>query len=357
MFYHLVDWLALNETAFRVFQYISFRVFLSILTALSISLFLGPPIIRYLKRKQGHASNVREDVPQSHQKKSGTPTMGGMMIILSIVCASILWARLDIYYIWLMLACVLFFGLIGFIDDTSKVKKTKGMTAKVKFIFQWLCAAFFSIVLWKQGFDLNLQVPFIKDPNIVLPVVLFIIFSCLVIVATSNAVNLTDGLDGLAIGPILVAAGCFLIFSYLAGHDEFSSYLNLYPVPGAGELCVFFGAMLGAGLGFLWYNTYPAQVFMGDVGSLSLGASLGLAAVIVKQELLLFLVGGIFVLETVSVIIQVISFKLTGKRVFKMAPVHHHFELKGWAEPKVIVRFWIIAIVLALLSLTTLKLR
>ena len=357
MLYHLLYPLHHLYGSFRIFRYISFRVFMAILTTLLISFIVGPFFIRLLKKKQTKTSNIREDVPDRHLEKSGTPTMGGLLIIFSLTVSFVLWARFDVYITWAILLCTIVFALIGFLDDYRKIKRSKGINAKTKLALQLGGSFLVSIVLLANGFETNLQVPFLKDFSPQLPIFVFICFSMLVIVGSSNAVNLTDGLDGLAIGPVMVSAFTFLLFAYIASHEQIADYLQVTPVAGVGELVVFCGCVIGAGLGFLWFNTYPAQVFMGDVGSISLGAALGAVAVMVKQELLLLLVGGIFVVETVSVLIQVLSYKTTGKRVFRMAPIHHHFELKGWAEPKVIVRFWIISIILSLLALTTLKLR
>lgn len=357
MLYYFLYPLHLEYGFLRVFQYISFRTFLAILTSLFFCLFLGGPIIRYLKRKQS-GSNIREDVPDSHLKKSGTPTMGGILIILSMVFSFLLWGKLDHYLTWGLFLCVAFFCFIGLSDDLSKIQKKKngGLSAGGKFKYQVVLSLLIGAYLYYFHFDTRLFFPFFK--NTVFDMGLFFIpFCALVLVSSSNAVNLTDGLDGLAIGPTLVASVTFLIFAYVTGNYEFSQYLHLPFVEGSGEVAVFCGALFGACLGFLWFNTYPAQVFMGDVGSLTIGGVLGLISIISKQEILLVLVGGIFVMETLSVMIQVLSFRFTGKRIFKMAPIHHHFELKGWAEPKVIVRFWIISIILAIVALSTLKLR
>ena len=357
MLYYLLYPLHVEYGFLRIFQYISFRTFMGILTALFFCLCLGEPIIRYLKRKQ-NSSNIRQDVPDSHLKKSGTPTMGGLLIILSMTFSFFLWGKLDHYLTWALFLCVAVFSLIGLWDDLSKIQKKKsgGLSAGGKFKYQVLLSLMIGAYLYYFQFDTNLFVPFFKNATLNLGF-LFIPFCALVLVSSSNAVNLTDGLDGLAIGPTLVASITFLVFAYVTGNYEFSGYLNLPYVDGAGEVAVFCGTLFGACLGFLWFNTYPAQVFMGDVGSLTIGGVLGLIAIIAKQEILLILVGGIFVMETLSVMIQVLSFRFTGKRIFKMAPIHHHFELKGWAEPKVIVRFWIISIILAILALSTLKLR
>ena len=344
----------------RVFDYLTFRSIVSALTAFSISLYLGPKLINFLQSFNiGQA--VREDGPRSHLKKSGTPTMGGVIILIAITASILLWGDLNNQYLLLVLITTLCFGLIGGVDDYRKVTQgsSRGLPARWKFFWQSVVAI--AVVLFLV-FGLNAQgqtqlvIPFLKNvmPNLGW---FFIVFAFLVIVGTSNAVNLTDGLDGLALMPTVLVTMAFAVFAYVAGNHFFAKYLSVPYVAGVGELVVYCSALVGAGLGFLWYNTYPAQIFMGDVGSLSLGASLGVIAVLVRQELVLFIMGGIFVLETLSVILQVGSFKLRGKRIFKMAPIHHHFELKGWAEPKVIVRFWIITVILILLGLATLKLR
>ncbi len=343
----------------NVFRYITFRTILSSLTGLTLCFFVGAWGIRKLRNLQ-IGERIREDGPPDHQAKAGTPTMGGCLILPAIVLATFLWADPFNRYIQLAAFVVLFFGAIGFADDYSKVtgKNPKGMSASAKFMLQIMGALVVALTLYfSPGFDATLNVPFLKNiaPDLgwgYIPLAVFII------VGTSNAVNLTDGLDGLAISPLIVAFACYLIFAYLAGNVKSASYLQIPYLPGAGEVSILCGAVVGAGLGFLWYNAYPAEIFMGDVGSLPLGALLGTVAVITKQELVLVLVGGLFVFEALSVIFQVAYFKLTGgQRIFRMAPIHHHFELKGWPEPKVIVRFWIISIILALLSIATLKLR
>lgn len=356
MFYHLLYPLHEQVGFFRLFGYTSVRIFFAILTALGLGWLLGGPMIRMLKRKQGKADNVREDVPATHQSKKGTPTMGGLIILISMLVSFLLWARWDMALTWVAFLTALGFGLIGAIDDIDKIRNRRGISARMKFGLQLVLSGALGWALMYSGFDTLITVPFFKDVALYTGV-FFIPWVMLVLVASSNAVNLTDGLDGLAMGPVIVSSVTYLLFAYLAGNTVFSGYLQIPYILGASELCILCAAMFGAALSFLWYNTYPAQVFMGDVGSLSLGGTLGAIAIMVKQELLLILVGGIFVMEALSVIVQVVSFKLTGKRVFKMAPIHHHFELKGWAEPKVIVRFWIISIVLAIISLTTLKLR
>lgn len=357
MIYHLFYQLHSLYGAFRVFRYISFRVFMAMLTALLISFLLGPVMIRYLRSRQQGSNNVREDVPQRHLQKSGTPTMGGLLIVLSLLTSFLLWARLDVAITWSVTFATFGFAVIGFLDDRLKLRKKRGLSMGTKFRLQVTVAGLLGILLLVTGFDTHLQLPLAKDALPELAWWLFLPLAMIVILSTSNAVNLTDGLDGLAIGPVLVAAFTYLLFAYVAGNVELAKYLQVVPVRHAGELAIFCAALVGAGLGFLWFNTYPAQVFMGDVGSLSLGAALGAVAIMTKQELLLIVVGGVFVIETVSVIIQVFTFRTMGKRVFRMAPIHHHFELKGWAEPKVIVRFWIISVILALVALSTLKLR
>jgi phospho-N-acetylmuramoyl-pentapeptide-transferase len=330
-----------------------------VITALLISFILGPWIIRKFSRGEV-GQHIRDDGPASHKVKEGTPTMGGMLILFAVTTSTLLWANLTNMWVWTVLFITLAFGAIGFMDDYTKLvnKGSKGLTGRVKLVLQIgisLSAALF--LYFKAGLDTKLMIPFLKTihPDLGWG---YILLTTFIIVGASNAVNLTDGLDGLAIGPALVAFTTYLLFSYLAGHVKIAQYLQVSYVPGTGELAIFCGAMLGAGMGFLWFNTYPAQIFMGDTGSLALGGALGTLAVMTKQEILLVIVGGIFVLEALSVIFQVGFFKLTnGRRIFRMAPVHHHFELKGWAEPKIIVRFWIIAIILGLLSLSTLKLR
>jgi phospho-N-acetylmuramoyl-pentapeptide-transferase len=358
MLYLLLYPLHTDWPVFNVFKYITFRTIYSVLTALVICFILGPPLIRALSRYQ-IGQPVRDDGPKTHFGKKGTPTMGGVLILFAILVASLLWADLTSAYVWVVLVTVLGFGAIGFWDDYRKVirKNPKGLAPRHKLLLQVLVAGTVTLYLFAgAGFDTTLAVPFLKGVHPDLGW-LFVPFAIVVIVGTSNAVNLTDGLDGLAIGPVMIAAATYLAIVYLSGHAVFAEYLQIPHIPGTGELAILCGAMVGAAIGFLWFNTYPASVFMGDVGSLPLGAALGAIAVTSKHELVLVLVGGIFVVETVSVIFQVAYFKMTGKRIFLMAPIHHHFELKGWQEPKIIVRFWIISIVLALLALSTLKLR
>jgi phospho-N-acetylmuramoyl-pentapeptide-transferase len=359
MLYHLLYPLHTTISAFNVFRYITFRTIYAVLTAFLICFVLGPWVIRRLRRMQV-GQYIREDGPQSHHQKAGTPTMGGSLIIFSVALSTLLWADLTNIYIWIILLALLGFGTIGFVDDyLMQVKKrSKGLSARGKMILQTVLALLIGWwVVLQPGFNTQVTMPFFKhlSPDMGW---WYIPFAAFVIVGASNAVNLTDGLDGLAIGPVTIAAGAYMIFAYVAGHIRLAEYLQIHYVVGSGELAIFCGALVGAGLGFLWFNAYPAQVFMGDVGSLALGAALGTLAVITKQEIVLALVGGLFVIEALSVIFQVGFFKMTkGRRIFRMAPLHHHFELKGWPEPKVIVRFWIIAIALALLSMSTLKLR
>lgn len=361
MFYHVLYPLHQTFSAFNVFRYITFRTAYAIMTALIISWLIGPYVIRLLRNLQV-GQVVRDDGPQSHLSKAGTPTMGGVLLLIALGVSTLLWGNLGNPYVWLVLGTTLCFGAIGFWDDYLKTvrKNPTGLRAKYKFGAEIIVAGVMVVLLLLVAEDnsgvTRLSVPLFKDltPDLGW---WYVPFAILVIVGTSNAVNLTDGLDGLAIGPVIIATLAYTGLSYVAGNANFAEYLNILHVPGAGEVAVFCGSLLGASLGFLWFNSYPAQVFMGDVGSLSLGGALGMIAVLAKHELLLMIIGGLFVIETLSVIVQVASFKLTGKRVFRMAPLHHHFEEKGWQEPKVIVRFWIIAITLALLSLSTLKLR
>jgi phospho-N-acetylmuramoyl-pentapeptide-transferase len=359
MIYHFLYPLHTSISAFNVFRYITFRTIYASLTAFVICFVMGPWVIKRLRQMQV-GQFIRDDGPETHYKKSGTPTMGGLLIIGAVVAATLLWANLTNFYIWVALLVIVGFGAIGFADDyLMQVKKrSKGLGAKQKFLLQTLLATVCGLLFYfHQDFSTQVTVPFLKNvqPDLGWG---YILFTVLVIVGASNAVNLTDGLDGLAIGPLAIVAATYMVFAYVTGNIKFAAYLQLSYVPGAGEIAIFCGALVGAGLGFLWFNAYPAQMFMGDVGSLSLGSAMGAVAIITKQEILLVLVGGLFVIETLSVIFQVGFFKLThGRRIFRMAPLHHHFELKGWPEPKVIVRFWIIAIALALVALSTLKLR
>jgi phospho-N-acetylmuramoyl-pentapeptide-transferase len=360
MLRHVAAWLSEYYSGFHVFQYLTLRAILAALTALAISLLVGPRMIRWLAEYQV-GQRVRSDGPQTHLSKAGTPTMGGALILAAIVAATLLWADLANRFVWVVLLVTIAFGLIGFWDDYLKlvVGNSRGLIARYKYFWQSVAGLGAAIVLYvtaQSPADTTLYVPFFK--HFVIPLgVLFIPLTYFVIVGSSNAVNLTDGLDGLAIMPSVLVAGALGVFGYASGNVVFSNYLGIPYIAGAGEVLVICAAIFGAGLGFLWFNTYPAQVFMGDIGALALGAALGVIAVVVRQELVLFIMGGVFVMETVSVILQVASFKLRGKRIFKMAPIHHHFELKGWAEPKVIVRFWIITVILVLLGLATLKLR
>ncbi len=346
----------------NVFRYITFRTGGAVLTALLISFLLGPFLIKNLKKFQSIGQPIRDDGPTSHLiKKKGTPTMGGLLILFAFLCSTILWSKLDNILVWIILTTSTFFGLIGLYDDWLKVKRksTRGLRGKYKLILQILIALI-AVFLINQQFPINyagtVSLPFFKELVIDLGI-FYLPFGILVIVGSSNAVNLTDGLDGLAIVPVMIACLSFALISYLVGNINFSNYLQITYVPGVGELAVLAGALIGAGLGFLWFNAPPAMVFMGDTGSLSLGAFLGSTALAVRHEIVLIIIGGLFVLETVSVIIQVISFKLTGKRIFKMAPLHHHFEQKGWEESTIVIRFWIIAVILALIGLSSLKLR
>ena len=367
MLLELADWMARHFTALHLFQYITFRTIMAALTALAMSLLCGPWLINRLAAlKAGQV--VRNDGPQTHLVKAGTPTMGGVMILLSVSVATLLWADLHNRYVWVVLAVMLAYGAIGFYDDYRKLvlRDSRGLASRWKYFWQsvfGLGAALFlyysapaAVAAGLPVAETALYVPLFK--HVVLPLgLLFVVVTYFMIVGFSNAVNLTDGLDGLAIMPTVLVSGALGVFAYLAGNKVFSEYLGIPSIPGAGELAIFCGALAGAGLGFLWFNTYPAQVFMGDVGALAMGAALGCVAVIVRQEIVLLVMGGVFVMETASVMIQVASFKLTGKRVFRMAPIHHHFELKGWPEPRVIVRFWIISVVLVLVGLATLKVR
>jgi len=360
MLLELFTWLAVLNPDFNVFVYITLRAILGALTALAISLLLGPSFIRRLVRKQV-GQPIRKLGPESHFSKAGTPTMGGALILFSIVVATLLWADLGNRYVWTVLLVTLSFGVIGWVDDYRKLvlQDSAGLAARWKYLFQSIIGLTAAIYLYstvQSPVETGLIVPFFK--NVVIPLgVGYVFVTYFFIVGYSNAVNLTDGLDGLAIMPAVFLAVALGIFAYVTGHSVFSQYLAIPYIAGAGELTVFCGALAGAGLGFLWFNTYPAQVFMGDIGALAMGAALGLIAVIVRQELVFTLMAGVFVMETLSVILQVASFKLTGRRIFRMAPIHHHFELKGWPEPRVIVRFWIISVILVLAGLATLKIR
>ena len=359
MLYHLLYPLHTTIGGFNVFRYITVRSIGGAMTAFLLMIILGPMFIRALQRFQ-IGQVVRDDGPETHLAKQGVPTMGGVLILSVIIGATLLWARLDSSLVWLLLFVTLFFGMIGGIDDLRKVRKknSKGLSARGKLVLQIAGASVVGLfILLHPGFDGQLSVPFFKNIHPDLGW-FYLVFAVVVIVGASNAVNLTDGLDGLATGPTVISGSVYLIFSYLAGHTVLADYLQIPFVPGAGELAIFCGAMVGACLGFLWFNAYPAQIFMGDVGSLAIGGALGSVAIIIKQEILLAIVGGIFVMEALSVIIQVGYFKMTkGKRIFLMAPFHHHFEKKGWHESKVVVRFWIVSVMLGLLAIATLKMR
>ena len=361
MLLELAQWLAKDVRLFNVFNYITLRAVLACLTALAISLVLGPMVIRKLTAYK-IGQSVREEGPKSHLAKAGTPTMGGALILLSIGITTLLWGDLQNRYLWVVLLVTLGFGAVGWVDDWRKVvhRNPKGLSAKAKFFWQSviaIAAVSFLAYSAKLPQQTELLVPFFKSVAIPLGTVGFIILGYFVVVGSSNAVNLTDGLDGLAIMPTVMIASALAVFAYVSGHAVFSKYLGFPLISGASELAVLCGAMAGAGLAFLWFNAYPAEVFMGDVGALALGAALGMVALVVRQEIVLFIMGGVFVVETLSVVIQVASFKLTGKRVFRMAPLHHHYELKGWKENQVVVRFWIITMMLVLVGLSTLKLR
>jgi len=360
MLLELADWMARHFTALHLFQYITFRTIMAALTALSVSLLLGPAMIRRLAAlKAGQV--VRSDGPQTHLVKAGTPTMGGTLILFAVTISTLLWADLRNRYVWVVLGGCPSGPAFGFYDDYRKLvlKDSRGLASRWKYFWQsvfGLGAALFLYYTHQLPAETALYVPLFKQ--VALPLGLaFVVIAYFIIVGFSNAVNLTDGLDGLAIMPSVLVSGALGVFAYLAGNRLFSEYLGIPSIPGAGEMAVYCGALAGAGLGFLWFNTYPAQVFMGDVGALAIGAALGVVAVIVRQEIVLLVMGGVFVMETASVMLQVASFKLRGKRIFRMAPVHHHFELKGWPETRVIVRFWIISVVLVLVGLATLKVR
>jgi len=361
MLFEAAQWLSGEIRAFNVFTYITLRVVLAALTALAISFLVGPAMIRKLAAYK-IGQSVRDDGPQTHLIKKGTPTMGGALILVAVLVTTLLWADLRNRYVWLVLATTLGFGAVGWVDDWRKVvrRNPKGLSARAKFAWQSLIAIVaisylaYSARLPQQT---ELIVPFFKAVSIPLGTIGFIILGYFVVVGTSNAVNLTDGLDGLAILPTVMIASALAVFAYVSGNAVFAKYLGFPLISGSGELAVMCGAMAGAGLGFLWFNAYPAEVFMGDVGALALGAALGMVALVVRQEIVLLIMGGVFVVETLSVILQVASFKLTGRRIFKMAPLHHHYELKGWKENQVVVRFWIITMMLVLFGLSTLKLR
>jgi phospho-N-acetylmuramoyl-pentapeptide-transferase len=357
----LAKLLAPQVSLFNVFSYLTLRAILAAVSALAISLLVGPWMIERLARGQ-IGQVVRDDGPQTHLKKAGTPTMGGLLILVAIIASTLLWADLGNRFVWIVVGVTVLFGMVGFWDDYLKLvkKNPKGLVARWKYFWQSVGGLGAALLLWytaKSPADTTLYLPLLKNFALPLGFAAFVLLTYLMIVGMSNAVNLTDGLDGLAIMPAVMVAGALGVFAYASGNAVFAQYLQIPPVPHSGELLIFCAAMVGAGLGFLWFNAYPAQVFMGDIGALAIGAALGTVAVIVRQELVVLVMGGIFVLETASVILQVASFKLRGKRIFRMAPIHHHFELKGWAEPKVIVRFWIITFFLVLAGLATLKLR
>jgi len=362
MLYNFLYPLAEQVSLFNVFRYLTFRTGGAIITALIVSFVAGPKVIRLLRARQNGGQPIRTDGPESHLlTKKGTPTMGGFLILLALTVSTLLWADLANPFIWIVLGVTLGYGVIGFIDDNLKVTKRSsgGLSARLKLVLQAaiaLVATFLIVNSLPAGMNHAVAVPFFKSLLIDLGWA-FVLFGMLVMVGASNAVNLTDGLDGLAIVPVMIAIGVFALIAYLVGNIIFANYLQIHHVPRSGELAVFCGALFGAGLGFLWFNAPPARVFMGDTGSLALGGALGAVSVVTKHELVLVIVGGLFVLEAVSVIVQVASFKLTGRRVFRMAPLHHHFEKKGWAEPTIVIRFWIIASILALAGLSTLKLR
>nr|VFJ88366.1 MAG: Phospho-N-acetylmuramoyl-pentapeptide-transferase [Candidatus Kentron sp. LFY]VFJ93440.1 MAG: Phospho-N-acetylmuramoyl-pentapeptide-transferase [Candidatus Kentron sp. LFY] len=356
----LTEYLSQFHSGFSVFQYLTLRAILGVLTALAISLVIGPTVIQRLGHYQ-ISQTVRDDGPASHFVKAGTPTMGGALILVAITITTLLWANLANRFVWVVLTVTLLFGAVGWVDDYKKLIRgdPRGLPARYKFFWQSLIGlgcAFFLLFSAESQLETLLIVPFLKTIALDLGW-FFVPLAYFVIVGTSNAVNLTDGLDGLAILPTVMIAGALAIFAYVAGHAEFANYLGFPHINGVGELVVLCGSIVGAGLGFLWFNTYPAQVFMGDIGALSLGAALGVVAILVRQELVLFIMGGVFVIETISVILQVGSYKLTGRRIFRMAPLHHHFELVGWPEPRVIVRFWVITVVFVLIGLATLKIR
>jgi len=362
MLFNFLFPLADEFSAFNVFRYLTFRTGGAVLTALLVSFVCGPAVIRWLRARQGNGQPIRDDGPKRHIiEKAGTPTMGGILILLALTVSTLLWADISSGYVWVVLLVTLGFGGVGFIDDYLKVKRrsSRGLSGKLKLVLEiaiGIGATLWIMQLTRDPLASTVAVPFLKDVLVDFGW-FFVPFAVCVMVGTSNAVNLTDGLDGLAIVPIMIAAACFALIAYLVGNAVFANYLQLHMVPGSGELAVVCGALVGASLGFLWFNAPPAMVFMGDTGSLAAGGAIGAVAVITKHELVLVIIGGLFVLETVSVIVQVVSFKLTGRRVFRMAPLHHHFEQKGWAEATIVIRFWIIALVLALLGLATLKLR
>ncbi|MCP5415777.1 MAG: phospho-N-acetylmuramoyl-pentapeptide-transferase [Chromatiaceae bacterium] len=360
MLLYLTEFLTQFHTGFNVIQYLTLRTIFGVLTALVISFVVGPLMIRRLAIHQ-IGQTVRDDGPQSHLSKAGTPTMGGALLLVAVTVATLLWADLGSRYVWVVLIVTLMFGVIGFVDDYKKLvlNHPRGLSSRHKYLWQSLAGMAAALFLYHSAESIaetQLIIPFVKSVVIDMGP-WYVLLAYFVIVGTSNAVNLTDGLDGLAIMPTVLVAGALAIFAYASGHAQIANYLLIPQIKGVGELAVFCGALVGAGLGFLWFNAYPAQVFMGDVGALALGAALGVVAVMVRQELVLLIMGGVFVMETVSVMLQVLSFKLTGRRIFRMAPLHHHFELKGWPEPRVIVRFWIVTVILVLIGLASLKIR
>lgn len=361
MIYWLLPYLEQIDSGFRVLQYLTLRGILGVLTSLIFSLTMGPVLIRWLTHYQ-IGQSVRQDGPKSHFSKAGTPTMGGALILVSMLFSTLLWSDLTNYYVWVVLGVTGIFGAVGWVDDYRKVvrRNSIGLPSRWKYLWQSIAGLGGAMALYyfaDSPIQTTLIVPFFKHWAIPMGGVTFVLFSYLVIVGSSNAVNLTDGLDGLAILPTVLVGGAMGVFAYVTGNINFANYLQIPFIPNSGEMIIFCGALVGSGLGFLWFNTYPAQVFMGDVGALALGAALGTVAVIVRQEIVLAIMGGVFVAETLSVILQVASFKLTGRRIFRMAPLHHHYELKGWPEPRIIVRFWIITVVLVLVGLATLKIR
>ncbi len=360
MLFYLAEYLTQFDSGFNVFRYLTLRAILGVLTALVISFVVGPVMIRRLSVHQ-IGQSVRDDGPESHFSKAGTPTMGGALLLVAISISTLLWSDLGNRYVWVVLIVTLLFGLIGLVDDYKKLilRDSRGLSAAAKYSWQSLFGLGVAILLYATATspaETQLLIPYLKEVSVDIGP-WFVVLSYFVIVGSSNAVNLTDGLDGLAIMPTVLVGGAMGIFAYVSGHVDFANYLKIPYMPGVGEVVVFCGSIVGAGLGFLWFNAYPAQVFMGDVGALALGAALGVLAVVVRQELVLLVMGGVFVMETVSVMLQVTSYKLTGRRIFRMAPLHHHFELKGWPEPRVIVRFWIITVILVLIGLASLKIR
>ena len=360
MLLYLTDWLTQFNSGFSVFRYLTLRGILGVLTALIISFVVGPAMIRRL-RQYKIGQTVRDDGPRSHLSKAGTPTMGGALMLVGVGISTLLWSNLVNLYVWIVLLVTLAFGAIGLVDDYKKLvlRNPRGLAARYKYLWQSVVGLIAAVLLYglaETPAETALLIPYLKDVSVQLGP-WYILLTYLVIVGSSNAVNLTDGLDGLAVMPTVLVAGALGIFVYASGHANFADYLRIPSVPGVGEVVVFCSALVGAGLGFLWFNAYPAQVFMGDVGALALGAALGVVAVVVRQELVLLIMGGVFVAETLSVMLQVASFKMTGKRIFRMAPLHHHFELQGWPEPRVIVRFWIVTVILVLVGLASLKIR